>query len=361
MNKRIAYIDIAKGLGICVIVLAHNDLAGYHPTLHKFIYAFHIPLFFFLSGMFFRPERSFGETLRRRFNTLLKPYLFTIFLIYLGEAAFSNMTFPVIAGRILKSLYATGYYIDWVQLWFIPHLFAAALFAWAAWRLVFGRIRRDWLRWLTMFAMLAAGVFAMPRFWPFTAPVVGGEYYGLPFSLDLVFASGFFFLAGYEVNQKPLEKFFASPLVLGGTFGLLLIMILLLPPTLDFNTRTYPSLWINTAEALLGIAMILSLAKNLERWSTHAAKIFRYFGRISLVILIFHVPIQETLADKYLRLGIPQEPVIWLAFASGVLLPALIYELAIHRNPRLRPWFGFAAEEKESAAPFTPPAAGKAA
>ena len=65
MEKRIGYIDIAKGLGILIIVLAHNDLAGYHPTLHKFIYSFHIPLFFFLSGMFFRPERSFGDTARR--------------------------------------------------------------------------------------------------------------------------------------------------------------------------------------------------------------------------------------------------------------------------------------------------------
>jgi fucose 4-O-acetylase-like acetyltransferase len=353
MNKRIGYIDIAKGLGILVIVLAHNDLAGYHPTLHKFIYAFHIPLFFFLSGMFFRPERAFGETLRKRFNTLLKPYLFTIFLIYLGEAAFSNMTFPNIVERIAKSMYATGHYIDWVQLWFIPHLFVVSLFAWIAWQ-GFGRVKWDWLRWLLLFAMLAVGVLTMSYFWPFTAPVINREFYGLPFSLDLVFASGFFFLIGYEVNRRPLEKFFASPLVLAATFGLLLVMILTLPPAIDFNTRTYPSLWINTVEALLGIAMILSLARNLEKWSARLAGVFSYFGRISLVILIFHVPIQETLSDKYIRLGIPREPTIWLAFLSGVLIPALIYELAIHHNPRLRPWFGFAPEEKATEVATTP-------
>jgi fucose 4-O-acetylase-like acetyltransferase len=267
-------------------------------------------------------------------------------MIYLGEAAFSNMTFPVIAGRIAKSLYATGHYIDWVQLWFIPHLFAVALFAWIAWRFVFGRVKMDWLRWLLLFAMLAIGVFTMSYFWPFAAPVIGTELFGLPFSLDLVLASGFFFLAGYEVNQKTLENFFASPLVLILTFGALLALVLFLPPVLDFNTRTYPSLWINTLEALLGIAMILSLARNLEKWSERAANVFRYFGRISLVILIFHVPIQETLFVKFSRLGIPNDPSIALAFLSGVLIPALIYELAIHRNPILRPWFGFAAEEQ---------------
>ncbi|MFZ5857866.1 MAG: acyltransferase family protein [Chloroflexota bacterium] len=354
MEKRIGYIDIAKGLGILVIVLAHNDLSGYHPTLHKFIYAFHIPLFFFLSGMFFRPERAFSETVKRRFNTLMKPYFFALFIIYLGEAAFSNMTFPVIAGRIAKALYATGHYIDWVQLWFIPHLFAVAIFAWIAWRFIFGRLKMDWLRWLLMFAMLAVGVFTMSYFWPFTAPIIGTELYGLPFSLDLVFASGFFFLVGYEVNQRPLEKFFGSPLVLILTFGALLALMLFLPPELDFNTRTYPSLWINTLEALLGIAMILSLARNLENWSERAANIFRYFGRISLVILIFHVPIQETMFDKFTRLGIPTDPSIALAFLSGVLVPALIYELAIHRNPTLRPWFGFAAEEKATQVAATP-------
>ena len=352
MEKRIGYIDIAKGLGILVIVLAHNDLAGYHPTLHKFIYAFHIPLFFFLSGMFFRPERAFGDTFMRRFNTLMKPYFFALFIIYLGEAAFDNMSFENIAGRIIKSLYATGWYIDWVQLWFIPHLFAVAMFAWVAWRVLFGRVDKDALRWLLLFGMLALGVFIAPYFWPFTAPIVDRELYGLPFSLDLVFASGFYFLAGYEVNRKSLENFFASPLVLLSTFGLLLVAILFLPPVLDFNTRTYPSLWINTLEALLGIAMILSLARNLEKWSERVANIFRYFGRISLVILIFHVPIQETMFGKFSRMGIPTDPAIALAFLSGVLIPALIYELAIRRNPVLRPWFGFAAEES---APKSPP------
>ena len=359
MSKRIAYIDIAKGIGILIIVLAHNDLAAYHPTLHKFIYAFHIPLFFFLSGMFFRPDRTFGETLKRRFNTLLKPYLFAIFLIYLFEAAFENMTFPNIVERIAKSLYATGYYIDWVQLWFIPHLFVVSLFAWLAWRALFGHVKVDWLRWLLLFAMLAVGVVTMPYFWPFTAPVIGKEFYGLPFSLDLVFASGFFFLVGYEVNQKPLETFFAAPLVLTLTFGLLLAMIWFLPPTMDFNTRTYPSLTVNTVEALLGIAMVLSLSRNLEKWSMRVANVFRYFGRISLVILIFHVPIQETLFGKFVRLGIPTDPAIILAFLSGVLIPALIYELAIRNNPRLRPWFGFPAVEEQTAPASEPEQAAK--
>ncbi len=350
-TSRIAWIDIAKGLGILLIVLGHNDLAAYHPTLHKFVYSFHIPLFFFLSGLFFRPQRTFTETVWRRFHTLLRPYLFVLCLIALGNASFSNMTFSVIVGRFLKGLYATGYYIDWVQLWFLPHLFAVALFAWVIWRSGLGRL--PWLgaRLAILFVLLAIGVFTMPFFWPFRFPIGNVERYGLPFSLDLMLASGFFFLLGYEFNQRFPQHWLASPMSLLVTFGALLAMVLTLPPTLDFNTRTYPSLWVNTAEALLGIGMTLSLARLLEAspWLESLTRMLRYFGRISLVILVFHVPIQEAFFQKLVRLGLSTDPALALAFLSGVLIPALIYEGAIHRNPRLRPWFGFPGEETSSA------------
>jgi fucose 4-O-acetylase-like acetyltransferase len=346
MEKRIAYIDIARGIGILLIVLGHNDLSEYHPFLHKFVYSFHIPLFFFLSGMFFKPERPFRDLLKRRFDSLLKPFLFIIFAIYLFEAGFGNMTFPVMLGRIAKSLYANGFYLDWVQLWFIPHLFAVNLFAFAAWHALFKRIPRLWLRLLILFGMLALGVATMKYFMPFSlAPFSERTLNGLPFSLDLVLASGFFFLLGYEVNQKPLGNFLASPLATLGLFGLLIAFNLLTDAPIDFNTRTYSSLWVNTAEALIGICLVLSLSKWVEDHSTWLTRLFSYLGRISLVILIFHVPIQEAMGIKFSRLGLPTDPTIVLAFLSGVLFPVLFYEMGIHLNPRLRPWFGFAAEE----------------
>lgn len=345
MEKRVAYIDIAKGIGILLIVLGHNDLSEYHPFLHKFVYSFHIPLFFFLSGMFFKPERPFRDLVKRRFDTLLKPFLFIIFAIYLFEAGFGNMTFPVMLGRIAKSLYANGFYLDWVQLWFIPHLFAVNLFAFAAWHALFKRIPWLWLRLIALFGMLALGVATMKYFMPFSlAPFSERTLNGLPFSLDLALASSFFFLLGYEVNQKSLEKFFASPLTLFGSFGALLALNLLTDAPIDFNTRTYSSLWINTAEALIGIGLVLSLSKLIEDHSTWLTRPFSYLGRISLVILIFHVPIQEAMGTKFARLGVPTDPTIVLAFLSGVLFPVFFYEMGIHLNPRLRPWFGFSAE-----------------
>ena len=48
MKKRVEWIDIAKFLGIFAIYLGHfGDSAGHAFT---FVFAFHVPLFFFLSG-----------------------------------------------------------------------------------------------------------------------------------------------------------------------------------------------------------------------------------------------------------------------------------------------------------------------
>jgi acyltransferase len=48
-------IAIAKALGIILVVIGHSTYnAGYQDEVKKFIYMFHMPLFFILSGYFFK-------------------------------------------------------------------------------------------------------------------------------------------------------------------------------------------------------------------------------------------------------------------------------------------------------------------
>jgi fucose 4-O-acetylase-like acetyltransferase len=48
-SLRLHYIDIAKGIGIILVVVGHTSTPLY---LHNIIYQFHMPLFFILSGLF---------------------------------------------------------------------------------------------------------------------------------------------------------------------------------------------------------------------------------------------------------------------------------------------------------------------
>jgi fucose 4-O-acetylase-like acetyltransferase len=56
LEKRLAYIDIAKGIGIILVVVGHTATPN---LVHNFIYQFHMPLFFFLSGFFYHEKYDF--------------------------------------------------------------------------------------------------------------------------------------------------------------------------------------------------------------------------------------------------------------------------------------------------------------
>jgi fucose 4-O-acetylase-like acetyltransferase len=345
MSKRIEYLDIARGIGILLVVLGHNDFEAISLFVHQVIYSFHIPLFFFLSGYFINISIPFFEFFKKRFHSLLKPFLFTIFLIYFTSISFEKMGFNTAITRIVKSLYGTGHYIDWVQLWFLPELFVVSLYAFLFLTLV-SRLRNRWVTWGILLATLAFSLPFLKTFYPFTISILGKEYelYGLPLGLDLVFLSGFFFILGNEVRQVTAEKTFDNLFILLGTGIGLFVLNYLFPYEIDFNIRQYESLLVNTTEAILGILFILALSRQIELRSTRLASVFKYLGNISLIILLFHVPIQAFWGEKVMNVTNNFALSILVGFLMGVLGPILIYELFIRFNPVAAFWFGRKAE-----------------
>lgn len=74
--KRIEYIDILKGIGIILVVLGH---VTQNKPLFQFIYAFHMPLFFFVAGLFLRNKFGFIKSHAR---SLMIPYFSFGFISY---------------------------------------------------------------------------------------------------------------------------------------------------------------------------------------------------------------------------------------------------------------------------------------
>lgn len=74
VSIRYDWADIAKGIGIFLMVMGHSSLP---EPLHNWIYSFHMPFFFILSGFFFKSDKyTFGSFLQRRIKTILLPYVF---------------------------------------------------------------------------------------------------------------------------------------------------------------------------------------------------------------------------------------------------------------------------------------------
>ncbi len=355
MSKRIEYIDIARGIGILLVVMGHNDFAAISPFGYKLIYSFHMPLFFFLSGYFLNTAVGFWEFFKKRFNSLLKPYFFTIFLIYFISISFGKVGFQTAITRIIKSLYGAGHYLDWVQLWFLPHLFVVSLYAFLFYA-VLAKVNSRLVRWLVLLLTLGLASLFLQVFYPFSFSVFGKEYelFGLPFSLDLVLLSGFFFILGSETRHITSEKLFGNVLFLLGTGALLVLLNMFFSARIDFNTRVYESFVINTIEAVTGILFVLALSRQIELRAAWLATMFKYFGKISLILLLFHVPIQDFWGQKILAVTGNQPLSIWLAFFMGVMGSALLYELFIRTNPVASFWLGREAElPRKQAAPVS--------
>ncbi len=342
MKERIGYIDVARGMGILLVAMAHTGLSLVAPYLHKLIYSFHMPLFFFLSGYFFDATTPFLAFLKKRFHAVLKPYLFTIFLIYLTSVSFTNMGFVTALGRIAKAMYGTGRYIDWVQLWFLPSLFVTSLFAFGFYRLVLARLAPRAWRWLALLGLQALAVYTLKAFYPFTLTVQGKEYelFGLPYSLDLALLSGFFYMLGNEVRQASLEKWFDKGWFLGGTGAALVALTWFFPPRVDFNARIFESFPLNTLEAVLGILFVLALSKQIELRTKRLAAALKYIGLASLFILILHVPIQEYWGAKIYFVTNRQALSLFSAFVISVLISLGFYKVFVEHNPVALFWYG---------------------
>lgn len=135
-GKRAAWIDMARGLSIALVVLGHTGAPSVLVTPFS---AFRLPLFFLLAGLTFRDPRPggrFGVEARARAKRLLRPYvvfgLLSVLLWYVGWHYGMQTRIAVPPSRPMIGLvYANATNAGWmvpnVALWFLPALFCALL------------------------------------------------------------------------------------------------------------------------------------------------------------------------------------------------------------------------------------------
>ena len=75
-SARIEWIDLANGICIILVVLFH---VCHEYPLEVQISSFRMPLYFILSGLFFKQYEGFIGFLKRKTNKLLIPFLFFLF------------------------------------------------------------------------------------------------------------------------------------------------------------------------------------------------------------------------------------------------------------------------------------------
>ena len=106
MKERLDFIDVAKGVGIILVVLSHTA----HPDLMYYTSPFFVPIFFFCSGYTSsKKDISLKRCLSRQAVKLLKPYLFFSILLLLYFHDFSlRAIFGIIYSRYCLYPFGTG-------------------------------------------------------------------------------------------------------------------------------------------------------------------------------------------------------------------------------------------------------------
>lgn len=117
-KERVAWLDIAKGIAIILVVLGHSNLP---KGLNSFIFSFHVPLFFFVAGMTNDFSKPIGIFFKRRVRTLLLPFVVYSAIILFMRSFVSEQSLGELAWRFVKEGWIS------VPLWFVPVLFVALI------------------------------------------------------------------------------------------------------------------------------------------------------------------------------------------------------------------------------------------
>ncbi len=318
-KTRLYYLDMAKGVGIFLVILGHIEYLA--PGVQRWISSFHMPLFFVVGGVLaYRKEDSkdsWKEQLKRRARGTLIPYAsFSIMMLTMRTFEYfvqpERITERELAKEFVESLTGYGLY----TLWFLPaYFFSGALFA-----LLCRRLRRkqhfEWLLSLTVFILtaLALGItFAVHADrYPVTEETLlwhAGMGVLIVF-LRMLLVLPFFWLGRWykkmeKTNERKLFLFLTGMgLFLAGTLGARGL------PGMDLHYLCLSPL--HYGVAAVSCMGILNMLRALP-----ASRILSYLGQNSLIIMCTHagmyVLYYVSLGMFFVRKFIPMtDPVLYV-------------------------------------------------
>lgn len=290
-KNRISYIDIARGLGIICIVIGHSLKAGW---LREYLYAFHVPLFFFLSGLTYRYSQDKKSFWIKKVRTIVVPYFFIGFLgviafRFLGQFASERLGSNIGTTDIIPNLLGlvfgnskTGLMRNNLPLWFLPCLISVTILVDLVESLIHSM--NLWDRTIARGGFIVIAIVIGVALTQLTKKI------WLPWHMETAFNMVPFTMAGVIAkDRKPKRKRHVAPapkwryavasVCLFG-MGIYLTMVNRGASVREDNYHNYGLYLIN---AICGICGIYFLAKWIAR-----NRLLEQLGRNTMTILLFH-------------------------------------------------------------------------
>lgn len=331
VSARVITIDMAKGLSIILVAFSHSHLKMFSPVLNHTLALFRIPLFFFLSGVFFRETTELKSLALNKTDSLLKPYFVTLVSLLIIGAILGTKDVIWEAGGVL---YGNGdtIRIRWIPLWFLPHLWVLHMFAYLILSGARAQQKTRYHKISLALLFIIVGALIAGKFYYLPVNISGKiiEIPGLPFSLDLVFISAAYFISGRFLRERVKSFKPKLPIVFFALSSFILIAIFT-AVEVDLNKRIYNSPLASTIEAGLGIYLILSLVYFLSRLSL-PTRMLCHMGEASLFILIFHAYVGDKTNSMLSDLSNQTLCVSILSFICSLVAPLIIRAIVVRSD-----------------------------
>lgn len=309
--ERLPWIDILKGIGIILVVVGHIYS---NSTIFKWLYSFHMPLFFFAAGWVYR-ERSVIVDIKRRIQTVVVPYFsFGILILIYWQVierrfrdtniSFSESLLGLLLGKYDKLVFN-------VHLWFLPCFFVTVV-------LFNVIVNIGGKKTAYIVSILMSGIYII-----FPLP-------GLPWGCDRVFKYIFFYAVGVwlaehdekiNITYKNFER------------KILAIILLIVNFWLAYINLTEGIMWFITG--VIGVGSIKMFAQMINE-----NKFVQYFGRISLIILCLHGPVYR-MVIKIVSISFRMDTnavrenffLVMVVVVVTMIVCSIIYEFVIRTVP----------------------------
>ena len=241
MQQRVEWVDTLKFIGILSVILGHINF-----PLNGFIYTWHMPLFFMVSGFFIKFETHFKDFVVKNFKRLMIPYfIFSIvglfieilkrYLLHREALDYTHEIKGILIDMDFAGLCNTYAFV----LWFLPALFFSRVFLY----LIKNKIPSLLLQSLVVVFLFMASF-----------------YIDLPFGIDNALNSFMFVYVGNIIFEKRLP----NRLVLLSFTVLVAIYLFGFNLNLDMASKVYSNKFLNVIWTVSFVYVLIFCIKNIR-------------------------------------------------------------------------------------------------
>lgn len=328
-KKRLTWVDAAKGLLMIFVVIGHFPVKLDEPYI-TFIYWFHMPAFFIISGLFFKPvlqgERIF-PVVKKRFMQLMVPYIFFIVVItalrytmiifnnqFSVEYMIDDLTNIFIGGRFARGSYGV--------IWFITTLFTTYI--------LFLLITRYLKPTVQIIALVIC--YAIAQYEGNYVNGLPGEIAEasqtifVPWNMDVALLAVVYFGIGYYLKTYLKHIHWLLWALCTGYIGYKIYQFWHeeFKYNLSMKFLNYGDSGEPLYDIIIPLAFIISILGIIQFITKYIRlRIFEFIEKHSIIIMYFHILVDKV-ANDYLEYG-------WLGFTLVCLIVPIILSILFQR------------------------------